>query len=402
VSDSIRSVDVVTVPPEEFVTRQQRAAALATERGLDALLVWGDGSVDSFHEVFYFTNHVSAFPWVPPCPPLVTGCEHAGALITADGTTTLLASSYVRDTVYADAVRTNWDLREEVLAAVDEGGLGAGRLGVIGEDLPFTFAEALKLRFPDLELKPADDLSADLRVRLSEVDAAMLRRAGQAGVRIFEAAREAAVPGATEGDFVGAGMAEAARIPGCLHWKFMAAAGPDASKFVYDAVPTWNPAYVYQRGDPAHTDLFGFVEGYPYDLARTFTVGEDPSPAQTRIVDCARELCWTLSRALQPGITARELHRVGMAFLRENGAQPTMTFGLDHEPGPDEGPGFGHAIGCGFIPPYIAPHGPWADRVLEPPIGLAFETFITDGKGHYGNYEDMFLWLKSGVECITL
>jgi hypothetical protein len=34
-------------------------------------------------------------------------------------------------------------------------------------------------------------------------------------------------------------------------------------------------------------------------------------------------------------------------------------------------------------------------------MGLAFETFVTDGRGHYGNYEDMFLWLESGVECVT-
>jgi Xaa-Pro aminopeptidase len=389
------------VPEEEFVARQRQAAAMARERGLDALLVWGDGSVDSFHEVYYFTNQVSAYPWVPPCPPLVTACEHSGALISADATTTLFASNYVRDVVHADVVRTNWDLRQEVLAAVEENGLAAGRVGLIGEDLPWTFVEALRRRFPGLRLEAAEDISAELRVRLSDVDAMMLRRSGEAGVRIMRAACQAAVPGATEGDFVGAGMSEAARIPGCLHWKFMAAAGPDASRFVYDAVPTWNPTYVYRQGDPAHTDLFGFVEGYPYDLARTFTVGEEPSKDQARVVDGARGLCWTLAETLRPGVTPGDLHRAGMAFLRENGVKPTMTFGLDHEPGPDEGPGFGHAIGCGFIPPYIVPHGPWADRPLGPPMGLAFETFVTDGRGHYGNYEDMFLWLESGVECVT-
>ena len=391
------------VQADEFAARRMKAAKLAEERGLDGLIVWGNSSIDSFHEVYYFTNHVSAFPWVPPCPPLVTGCEHAGLLITADGRSILLASNYVRDEVYADQVRTNWNLRDELLACVGDLGLGESRLGVIGETLPYSFGSALERQFSRLRLEEADDISVELRLRLSATEIDLLRHAGSVGARILEASREAAIEGATEGDFAGAAAAEAALVPGCVHWKVMAASGPFVDRFVFDALPCWNPEYVYVQGDPTHSDLFGFVNGYPYDLARSWVIGSDPTPEQERVQEGARELCWTMARALRRGITVRELHLAGMEFLRESGLQTPLAFGINEgeEAGPDDGPGFGHALGCGFVAPYLVPQPPWADRPLDPPIGLALETFLTDGKGNYAAYEDMFVWLEDGVECIS-
>lgn len=389
-------------PPQmdasEFAARRTRAAQAARERDLDALLVWSDGSVDAFHELYYFTNQVSAFPWVPPSPPLVTGCEHTGLIITADGASTLIASNYVRDDVHVDDVRVNWNLVDELLDCVGELGLGEARVGVIGETFPYTFGRALERRHPGLVLQPADGISAELRLVLSDAEVEMLRLAGRVGIEIFEAAVERAVPGATEGQFVGAGVARAAQVPGCLHWKFMSAAGPFADRFVFDATPTWNPGYVYREGDAAHADVFGFVNGYPYDLARSWTVGADPSPDQQRVYDGAKELSWTLARTLTPGVSVRELHEAGMEVLREHGLRAPFAFGADEG---ESSPSFGHALGCGFIPPYLATGGPWQEQKLQPPAAFAFETFVTDGRGHYAGYEDMFVWLEKGVECIT-
>lgn len=388
------------VESSEFVARRARAAEAARARDLDALLVWSDGSVDAFHELYYFTNQVSAFPWVPPSPPLVTGCEHTGLLITADGASTLVASNYVRDDVEVDAVRVNWNLVDELVECVGDLGLSEARVGVIGECFPFTFGRALESRYPRLALEPADEIAAELRLVLSAAEIDMLRCAGKVGVEIFEAGVERAVAGATEGQFAGACAAKAAEVPGCTHWKIMAASGPHADRFVFDATPTWNPTYVYQDGDAAHADIFGFVNGYPYDLARTWTVGGEPSPDQQRAYDGAKELSWTLARTLKPGISVRELHEAGMEVLREHGLHAPFAFGADEDAG-EAAPSFGHAVGCGFIPPYLATGGSWQDRVLHPPAAFAFETFVTDGKGNYAGYEDMFVWLESGVECIT-
>jgi Xaa-Pro aminopeptidase len=393
--------DPPRIQPTEFAERRARANRAARERDLDALLIWSDGSVDAFHEVYYFTNQISAFPWVPPCPPLVTGCEHTGLIISDDGTSTLLASNYVRDEVFVDEVRTNWNLLDELVACIEDLGLHEARVGVISETFPYSFGRTLERRYPRLVLEQADEISSELRIILSDSEAEMIRHAAQVGVHILESALEQAVPGATEGDFVGAGSAAAARFPGCLHWRFMAASGPFAERFVFDAVPCWNPTYGYELGDPAHADLFGFVNGYPYDLARSWTIGREPSEEQQRVSDGAKALSWTLARSLKPGITVRELHQVGMDVLSEHGLRTPIAFGTEDQSDPASAPGFGHALGCGFIPPYLVPRPPWGDRTLSPPAAFAFETFVTDGRGNYAAHEDMFLWLEGEVECLT-
>jgi Xaa-Pro dipeptidase len=385
----------------EFAARRKRAAEAARERGLDGLLVWSDGSLDAFHELFYFTNTTSAFPWVPPNPPLVTGCEHTGLIITGDGPSTLVASNYVRDDAHVDDVRVNWNLVEELVACVDHLGLGEARLGVIGEVFPYSFGKELERRYPKLVLESADRLSAELRLTLSHTEIDLLREAGRVGVEVVNASIEQAVPGATEGQFAGAAAARAALEPGCVHWKVMSAAGPFADRFVFDALPTWNPGYVYQEGDSAHADFFGFVNGYPYDLARSWTVGADPTPEQQHVYDGAKELSWTLARALEPGISVGELHATGWAMLREWGLRAPLAFGADEDETGEAAPSFGHAIGCGFLPPYLASGGSWEKQTVNPPSAFAFETFVTDGRGNYGGYEDMFVWTESGVECVT-
>ena len=130
-------------------------------------------------------------------------------------------------------------------------------------------------------------------------------------------------------------------------------------------------------------------------------MGRDPTPEEERVYDGAKELSWTLARALKPGISVRELHAAGMELLRERGLRAPFAFGADESATGEMSPSFGHAVGCGFFPPYLATGGPWEEQVLNPPSAFAFETFITDGRGNYGGYEDMFVWLESGVECIT-
>jgi Xaa-Pro aminopeptidase len=384
----------VPIPAEEFPARRRRALEEAEARGLDALLVWSRcGAPDCFADVHYFANHYSPYPWVPPSAPVLTGTEHAGLIVTRDGAT-LLVSGFASAEAQVDEVRRSWDLRTELLEAIGDLGLGESRLGLIGaEVLPFSFARALAERFPGLELVAADDVSARLRMRLSDAEVGLLREAGAAGRRIVDAAIGAAVPGATDGDFVGAGLAESARIPGCLHWTFLAGSGPDVREFASGSMPPWNPSYAYRPGDVVHADCYGFVVGYPYDLARTVVVGEEPSAAQARVMDGARGLVEALAARLAPGVTARDLHREGLAFLRDAGLSA------------GDLPGFGHGIGSGFIPPYIAPaeRGDAAESELplEPPIGLAFEVFLSDGDGHYAAYEDDFVWLEDGVVCTT-
>src|SRR5262249_57799004 len=134
-----------------------------------------------------------------------------------------------------------------------------------------------------------------------------LRRASRAGVRVYDAFTSALVPGASEGDAVAAGLGEAACIPGCAHWNFLAS-GPDPSILHRNAFPSWQPDYRYRTGDIVHADCYGFVDGFAYDLARTVVVGGDEPPGQSRVSAGVRAACGEMAATLLTGTTPRELH----------------------------------------------------------------------------------------------
>ena len=171
------------VTATEFSDRRRRAASLAAAEGLDCLLVWARGGTsDTFADVLYFCNHYSPMVWVPPLPDVLTGCEHSAVLITGDGQGTLFVSDFCSAAVQVDEVRRGWDLAAEVGAKLAEVGAEEFRVGVVGEEvLPFSVAEALRRALPRMSLEPADHISSDLRLQLSEVEVALMRRAGEVG-----------------------------------------------------------------------------------------------------------------------------------------------------------------------------------------------------------------------------
>jgi Xaa-Pro dipeptidase len=376
-------------PRTEFADRCVRAAAAARARGFDALLAWSrGGTLDAFFDVHYLTGHMSPMVWVPPLPGILAGCEHSGVVISADGETTLLATHFVAEGAVANDIRRSPDLARELVAALRDRGLGEGRIGLLGgEVLPFAFGEELRRALPRLVLEPADDLSAELRRWLSEADLDALRRASRAGVHIYDAFTSALVAGTSEGEAVATALAEAARIPGCAHWNFLAS-GPDPSVLHRSAFPSWQPEYRYRSGDVVHADCFGFVDGFAYDLARTVTIGDGEPPGQSRVSSGTRAACEAMAAALRPGTTPRELYATGSAALADGGLEPVA-------------PGFGHGIGAGFFRPYIFPAGPDLDLPLAPRLGISFEVFATDGLGNYAYHEDAYAFLEDGVELLT-
>ena len=300
----------------------------------------------------------------------------------------LLATQFVAEGAVADDVRRNADLASELIATLRDQGLGEGRVGLLGgEVLPYSIGEELRHALPGLALEVADDLSAELRRSLSEADLESLRRASRAGVRVYDAFTGALAPGASEGEAIAAGMGQAARIPGCAHWSFLAG-GPDASVLHHSVFPPWQPDYRYKNGDVVHADCFGFVDGFAYDLARTVTIGDEEPPAQKRVSAGARTACDAMAAALRPGATPRELHAAGSEALSDAGLQPLS-------------PGFGHGIGAGFFRPYIFPVGPDLDLPLTPRTAIAFEIFATDGRGHFAYHEDAYALLEDEVELLT-
>jgi Xaa-Pro aminopeptidase len=377
------------IPPIEFRERRQRASREAALRGLDALLVWGrGGSLDAFSDVLYFSNHYSPMVWVPPLAGVLTGCEHA-VLLIVDGEATLLVSDFVSPQTQVEQVRKAWDLTGELVALLRERGGDNWRVGVIGEEvMPFSVASAIREALSSMSLEPADEISSTLRSRLSEAEVGLLVRAGEVGRTVYTAFLEHVVEGNVEGEAVGASLQVAARIPGCVHWNYISASGPDAGVLVRHSLPAWKPDRRFMAGDIVHADCFGYVDGYCYDLARTVVV---PGPDEHRKEDVARrtrEAVGEVAGLLRPGVTCGELYRGGVRALERRSLSPLLGT-------------FGHGIGAGFFRPYLLPVGPDLDRRLEPQCGISIEIFATDGDGRYAYHEDNFVLLDGQTLCVT-
>lgn len=381
------------VPQDRFGDRRRAAMSRAREGGLDALLAWGRGGEvgESANNILYFANHFSPYPGQPQDVQL-TAIEHAGVLIDGDGHGTLLVTDFVSEDVAADEIRRSEDLYRELGDTIEQRGLSAARIGLAGsEAFPYPLGVAIRERFPRIDLVPADAMVAAQRMALGPCDVEMLRNAANAGTRIVQAICDAAVPGVSEGEAVGAGMVEAARTPGCIHWAFMIASGPDAHHFVRSGTPAWNPTYVYRPGDALHIDCYGYVFGYQYDLMRTVVVGADPTPAQERTILAARNVIAGIAGLLSDGVTPRQLHDGGLRLASENGVDTSGS------------KTFGHGINLGWAAPWLQTplDRPGVDEPLKAPSAYAFETFVSDGSGNYAKWEDTYVWTETALERLT-
>jgi ectoine hydrolase len=380
----------MVIPAAEFAERRRRAAREATQRGLDGLLVWGrGGSLDAFSDVHYFSNHYSPMVWVPPLPGVLSGCEHSALLIEPDGSGTLFVSDFCSVEAQVDRVRRGWDLTAELVSHLVAIGAEGSRLGAIGEEvLPFGVVTGLTEALPALRLLPADEISSQLRLRLSESEVAMLVRAGEVGRSIYAEFLAHVVQGASEGEAVGAAIRLAAQIPGCMHWNFISASGPDADALVRFSIPPWKPDRTYSAGDVVHADCFGYVDGYCYDLARTVVIPGDTASRAVAVAGATAEAVREVAGALRPGVTSRELCETAQRALATRGLSSA-------------GGSFGHGIGAGFFRPYLVPAGPDLDRAIEPPFGMSIELFATDGEGGFAYHEDNYVVLERETICLT-
>lgn len=381
------------IPKHSYARRRAEALATARKRGLDGLLMWGRGGEtgQAVTDILFYANHFSPYPGQPPAQAL-TATQHAGLVVAPDGVGRLLTSGFVSEDAVVDETRAGEDLYQVLIDTLRESGLTRGRVGVIGsETLPFAAARAIADALPDLTLVPADDISSAQRMVVHPEDIPMLRNAAEVGTRIVDAITAAAVPGVTEGEAVGAGLAVAAQTPGCIHWAFMIASGPDAHLFVRSGTPGWNPSYVYKAGDTLHLDAYGFIFGYQYDLMRTVVVGGDPTAGQKRVIDASRDLIAGIAGLLKPGVTGQQ--------LRAQAIELGDATGLDWRGNTT----FGHGINFGWDRPWLQEpsDGPHNQIPLGPGSAYAFETFVNDDNGNYAKWEDMFLWTEAGVERLT-
>src|SRR5579884_2893099 len=297
------------IPREEFHARLERTRRLTAERGLDGLLVIGRSFYDRTGDLAYLTNHF------PPFPTTVfsgtqRGLGHSLLVLPVAGAPVLVIDgrAYRRELVVIEEVRADTDLARGVVAALRDRGLGAGRVGLVGEDIiPLALYRALTEALPALELRAADG-----RIR----------------------------PGTTEAGVCAAGIAAAMEAGADFIRYLRVHSGPYSS---YGSRWPQATSRVIEEGELVTLDIIGAVRGYQFDVLRTAVAG-GADGEQRRLLGAVARALEAAVAAARPGAPCGDLVRLANGLLEEAGyGAHARTF-------------MGHGIGLETVEdPYLTP-----------------------------------------------
>lgn len=397
------AVAVPPIPAAEYAQRRERLRELATDRGLDGVLVVSRGAngADWGADIVYLTNHYSAFPQIPDRPGRWTGRGHAGLVMPAgeDGTLVVDIPDWREDLVNVGDVRVALDLWGGIVQALRDRGLSSGRVGLIGrESLLHVTVQRIQEELPDVQLTWADDLIEGLRRIKSDGEIALIRESTRVGCEMVDAFLSAAVPGATEADCVLAALARG--IPqGAFPLDIPVASGANVDHFLWERMPSWDWRRPLEAGDMIHPDMYGTVNGYFYDLVRTTVAGRAATSEQREVLEAAVGVVEHIIDAMRPGVACGELFARGASWLADHGfdapgaesSEGVALLGQSY-------PSFGHSVGLAWENPSLVEG---ESAVLEPNMVMAVEAEVGRPGAGTGAFEHNVLITGSGVEILT-
>jgi Xaa-Pro aminopeptidase len=197
---------------------------------------------------------------------------------------------------------------------------------------------------------------------------------------------QAAVPGASHGDVVAAGMAVLAPSGAALYNSFMASGrGGENSVAVRRNFPTWGSDEKLADGQWFRIGLSGVVDGYYFDLSRSKAIGP-PTNRQIELFEAAVEIVEAGIAAIRPGTTAEEVAAAGLSKQTALGYPNDGVFS-----------GLGHGVGLGWDAPWLAPGD---TTVIQPGMVLSIERTIRKD-GYLGDFEETVVVTEDGYEKIT-
>jgi Xaa-Pro aminopeptidase len=384
------------IPQEEVLRRLDRVRAAAAERGLAAVVAIARPFYERPANVAYLSNHFPPFPtgmfWGK-----AQGLGHSSLIVPIEGEPVLLIDTgYRQELVPIRDVRQARstarpvaspfpDFAQAIAEVLREKDLGAGRIGLIGEDvMPVRMHREIMERLPRLVLEPFDEVLARHRMVKSEAELRLHRKAALTCDAGYAGTAPAIYAGATEAEVCAAGLAATMR------------AGADFVRYVrtysgpHSAMGSrWPQATARQMalGEIVVLDIVGARWGQQFDVNRTFVVGRRATDQRKRQLDAALAATRAAVAAARSGVPAEALVVAANRVLEERG------FGAYARPF------VGHGIGYETMePPHLIP----GDLTpLEPGMVLCIEPGIEIPGAEGARIEEEIIVTDGGTEVIT-
>jgi Xaa-Pro aminopeptidase len=356
----------------DVIERQAKAMA---ERGLDAIL---SSSPENFACVTGFLS---------PTQQLMRW-RHAMALVTRDAKAALLIVDMEASTIRAKTPETEiavWrEFKFEAMPVLADllrrHGLGAARIGLEYDYLPYGDFAALQKLLPEARFEPVQALLARLRQIKTPGEIDILRKLSMIADRGIADAFAAVKAGMSEMDLAGV-LSRRMYELGADHFKIMIVATGERSVF-----PNVGPSdRVLKAGDICRVEIFPTLNGYLAGVCRTAYVQSPPDHAEriwANLTACKN----LLLGAIKPGADTRAIYDL---YLQKVGELklPPISF-------------IGHGIGLHLHEdPYL---GPTEGQPLEARMVIAIEPLIYDtGYGFGMQNKDMLLVTDNGCELLS-
>lgn len=379
----------------EILARCARAEQKAAERGLAALVVWsrGGSNADAHGNAMYLSGHTTPVTHIVDIPGN-TSRGYCAVLVGPGFAPVLITDAYDIDraTVAIDDVRITTTVDSEVGRVLRDLGVVGERVGLVGAGslLHSSFVNMARAAGDAVAWESADDILVDLRAIKSNTELRILREASRIGSAWATAMIDAAVPGRTEGEVVGAGLAFVAGAGGCPV-DVAVASGPAAARYRHhQAVPTWDVRRPLQAGDLLHLDVWGPVaHGYSCDISRSTVVGRAPSPGQAATLEYSIDLVEAVIDQVRVGVELHDLYVYSQRWLKRRGGSTTKFAAAI--------PFIGHSLGLECEAPLLS-RG--QHRVVEPGMVFAIECFVGLG-GTGSGFEQVIAVHPDHLEVLT-
>ncbi len=319
----------VCIPDEEYAARIKRAAKLASERGLDVLVVVGTES--DYANPRYFSGFWPLF-------------ERCGVAISASGNAALMVGPesriFAQDVAKIEKVFVLKEFRESADPSYPELKADTFRdvfraIGVAGDkiriglgsylDFTLPIVDGLKDNYPQADISVCADIMVSLRKIKSANEIACLKEA----LRITEIATSEVIrhlrPGATELEMVGIAQKaiyeNGAEYEGLPMYVF-------SEKSTRHAISRSGYRKICE-GDIVQLNLSAKVDGYSPSIGLPVSIGKI-SPEKRRFVEFGLEAHrWTQDK-LKAGVIASDIAKEFYRMYEERGMSDYYIYGPCH------------------------------------------------------------------------
>jgi Xaa-Pro dipeptidase len=293
---------------QEYERRYANVRSAMSERGLDALLIYGGsiyfGTDPGAPNLVYLTGYA------PAC--------HGYLLLPLEEEPTLLVyvPGHLKNAMemsLLEDVRAGNDLIGNAFRRFSELGTLPERVGYVGNfgfarvTIPYEHHRDLTTRMPDTKFEDASAWYERDRLVKSEEELVQMREGGRMTDHAHILLRERARPGVTDVSLQMAVVDDVHQLCGRLPFSHVGSTSMRAPEAFYPSFYSTNR--VIQRGDVVLTELAAGPGGYFGKIYGTLAIGE-PTPAYRTMFELASDIYQAIYDFAKPGMTISDVDAV--------------------------------------------------------------------------------------------